>query len=399
MHHVRRNAKDVVKLGLALSAVAIASLSACGGSAVVGEETLPEASFRSEGGGSWVPVGSSEPTGLENPQNLAAFWTGREVLVVVGATGEGTVVHLVAYDPRADTWRAPPPAPLSWRSGYDAVWTDETLIVWGASTEAGDQDDGAQFNPDTNRWMSIARSPLARRFGHTAVWTGEEMLVWGGAYGDFAGERSDGAAYDPDTDRWRLLAESPLVGRYLHSAVWTGKEMLLWGGSDDAETEGFHGEPSRYLADGAAYDPASDSWRRLADAPFAPRAAHTAVWTGSEMLVWDGIEGADYDPASDTWRRLPTSPLSARYGHTAVWTDEEMLIWGGNESGRGTCFLADGAAYSPKRDAWTPLPDSPLDPRDRHAAVWTGNAMVVWGGCCIGSAYRADGALFEPGAG
>jgi hypothetical protein len=30
------------------------------------------------------------------------------------------------------------------------------------------------------------------------------------------------------------------------------------------------------------------------------------------------------------------------------------------------------------------------------AAVWTGEAMLVWGGCCRGDGYLSDGALYRP---
>jgi len=49
------------------------------------------------------------------------------------------------------------------------------------------------------------------------------------------------------------------------------------------------------LGDGRAYDPMTNTWRTLSttSAP-AARADHTAVWTGSSMIIWGGaIEPAD----------------------------------------------------------------------------------------------------------
>src|SRR5438067_7410575 len=81
-----------------------------------------------------------------------------------------------------------------------------------------------------------------------------------------------------------------------------------------------------------------DTWTptSLTNAP-AARSAHTAVWTGSEMIVWGGSNGTPlntggrYNPSTDTW--TPTSigvntPVG-RYSHTAVWTGSEMIVWGG----------------------------------------------------------------------
>jgi hypothetical protein len=52
-----------------------------------------------------------------------------------------------------------------------------------------------------------------------------------------------------------------------------------------------------------------DTWHNGSlDLP-APLTHHTAVWTGSEMIVWGGFvspkdSGARYDPATDTWSAL-----------------------------------------------------------------------------------------------
>ena len=86
-----------------------------------------------------------------------------------------------------------------------------------------------------------------------------------------------------------------------------------------------------------------------------PRVNHTAVWTGTEMIVWGGEAtvssldtGGRYNPATDTWtptrdRRRPVAALH----HTAVWTGTEMIVWGG---------------YDRQRLART---RRPLQPRDR----------------------------------
>lgn len=82
---------------------------------------------------------------------------------------------------------------------------------------------------------------------------------------------------------------------------------------------------------------ADETWTAMstASAP-AAREAHTAVWTGSEMIVWGGTgshgslnTGGRYNPATDTWAPVSTTNApSARYYDTAVWTGTEMLIWG-----------------------------------------------------------------------
>ena len=78
--------------------------------------------------------------------------------------------------------------------------------------------------------------------------------------------------------------------------------------------------------------------------------------------------------------RVPTGipdEVPARYLHTAVWTGSEMIVWGGN-NGPG---YTGGGRYNPTTDSWS-LVSTTNEPtyRDYHTAVWTGTAMIVWGG-------------------
>ncbi len=59
------------------------------------------------------------------------------------------------------------------------------------------------------------------------------MVVWGGrsSIWDFT-VVSDGAAYQPSVDGWTVLeSEYAPLPRMAHTAVWTGSEMIVWGGS------------------------------------------------------------------------------------------------------------------------------------------------------------------------
>ena len=66
------------------------------------------------------------------------------------------------------------------------------------------------------------------------------------------------------------------------------------------------------------------------------RQDHTAVWTGSEMIVWGGFNGVrlnigdSYNPITNSWTGTTvTNAPAARHYHTAVWTGNEMIVWGG----------------------------------------------------------------------
>ena len=74
----------------------------------------------------------------------------------------------------------------------------------------------------------------------------------------------------------------------------------------------------------------------------------------------------------DAWRATSTTNApSARYGPTAVWTGSEVIVWGGY--GTQNFFLNTGGRYNPTTDTWTSTDfiNAPA-PRDYHTAVWTG---------------------------
>jgi hypothetical protein len=124
----------------------------------------------------------------------------------------------------------------------------------------------------------------------------------------------------------------------------------------------------RYMPNGnytlpAISDPATgctpDTWTATSttNAPDG-RELHTAVWTGSEMIVWAGIgdgmylnSGARYNPATDSWTATSTTNVpEARVEHTALWTGTEMIVWGGTP---GAGFpLNTGGRYNPETDSW-----------------------------------------------
>jgi N-acetylneuraminic acid mutarotase len=327
-------------------------------------------------------------------RNATALWTGSE-LIVWGGENDGRYLRGGArFDPVINAWTAlsltnTPAA----RTDHTAVWTGTEMLVWGGYNGQA-LSSGGRFNPALNTWsaMTTNGAPTARR-AHTAVWTGDKMIVWGGYIGEgrqntFLGT---GGRYVPSQDRWSTMStNSAPVARARHTAVWTGTEMLVWGGYFELGTTK---PPLRnYLRSGSSYrpeldlGPLSQPWVALTTkgAP-AARRAHTAVWTGQEMIVWGGSDGtalntgARYLPASGNWSAVTTSDApTARLYHTAVWTGTQMLIWGGLA---GSTEYDTGARYSPTADRWWPITTvSAPAARYDHSAVWTGSEMLIWGG-------------------
>jgi N-acetylneuraminic acid mutarotase len=200
--------------------------------------------------------------------------------------------------------------------------------------------------------------------GHTAVWAGDRMIVWGGVSTLRRMTVLVGGMYDPRADRWTATntAMAP-ASRAYHSAVWTGSAMIVWGGQGSTERL-----PTTVWGDGGSFDPRTNSWTTMLSTLGAggPRAYHTATWAtgpslpGGRMIVWGGAAGPSSDP-----RLAP-----------------------------------GGAAYDPAADRWTMLPTAgaPMT-RCCHTAAWTGSRLLLWGGVSPASqdgTYLADGATYTP---
>ena len=323
---------------------------------------------------SWVPA--SPPLSGGNPTGI---WTGSEMIV----WGGGVSNSGLRYSPATDSWISTSTinAPSA-RSEHSAVWTGSEMIIWGGRNSGGSFfNSGGRYDTNTDRWTATTttNAPVGRDL-HTAVWTGTEMIVWGGTNGMHL--VNTGGRYDPNTDIWAPTSTTNAPGgRALHSAVWTGSEMIVWGGALD----GF------FITDtGGRYDPSTNSWMGT-NTTTAPdgRYGHTAVWTGNEMIVWGGTTicppcysytGGRYSPGTDTWTATSISNApSSRYDHSAVWTGTEMIIWGGYSNDNG--YLNTGGRYSPTANSWmsTSIVNAPAA-RSQHTAVWTGAEMIVWGG-------------------
>jgi hypothetical protein len=186
--------------------------------------------------------------------------------------------------------------------------------------------------------------------------------------------------------------------RSQHTAVWNGSEMLVWGGRTG---------PGAETASGGRYDPVTDSWSAMSEvnAPVA-RHSHEALWTGTEMLVWGGFgggasraDGGAYDPETDSWRTLASSGLFGRTNHVMKWSGTQMVVWGGRD---GAAIRTDGATYDPALDQWQPLAPSPLGGRFNPAAAWAlpgtnlpNGGLVIWGGSNFFD-WLDDGATWDP---
>ncbi|MGH8992138.1 MAG: Kelch repeat-containing protein [Acidimicrobiia bacterium] len=309
-----------------------------------------------------------------------------------------------AYDPETDDWRRLPASPLEARQGHFAIWTGREVLIWGGpsplvladSQVPVDHNDGALYDPASKEWRRIPESPLSRRSESAVAYAAGRLLVWGGRDGRAPNDPglADGAVYDVKTNRWTLLPEAPLPGRIRPAVAAVGDQVLIWSGIR-IESGGDR------RTDAALYNPTTHDWTRIADAPrpagcFEERCPGTT--TGSLALFVNAR--LSYDASTGTWNDMPDCAAAREFssGQSTVAAADGLIAWGG-KSPYGDRL--PGASYHLRDKRWSELPEPAFAPRLHHAAIWTGDRMIVWGGISGAegepTTYHNDGAAYFPG--
>ena len=268
------------------SVVAVVTLVAA---IVVGASTAtPSPSLR----GAWRKL---PPAPFAVPQDLTGAWTGKELIVFGRRPLTSPAADAAeAYDPYRGAWtRLSPPAGPGFVPSYDAVWTGKELLAFGAFHSVA-------FNPARRRWRALPR-PLP---GGIVVWTGREAIGWGG--GCCGDASASGAAFDPAAGTYRTLPRSPLAPSQRPVGAWTGRELVLLVGGFDPEGKPW---PAR-LARAAAYNPATNAWRRIAPLPENGLGVlGAAAWDGRELPDPVGPRDRAHRLSSAGAARTERSPL------------------------------------------------------------------------------------------
>ena len=221
----------------------------------------------------------------------------------------------------------------------------------------------------TPRWFNAGQESIPTGLRDTirpaVVWTGDQAIVWGSyavwpTANTFCDHRV-GGRYDPATDRWLPVSKLNAPGlAWSQSAVWTGSEMIVWGSSDP--------------------DPACPG----------------------ENLATGTATGGRYNPSTDTWRPMSSvgapMPYTVEYQTYVVWTGRKMLVWSEGGDDYNYRSFVGLYSYDPITDEWTTASKvGQPGARGGVSMAWTGSDVIVWGGTPqLSLTGLRTGALYNP---
>ena len=198
-------------------------------------------------------------------------------------------------------------------------------------------------------------------------------------------------AIGPARGQWVRTADSPLSARNYAALAWTGKEILVFGGQQFfcPATASCIAPTTPPLRDGAAYNPLTDSWRKIADAPAG--IAGNTVTAGTDIYVFaqtsytSPLRLLRYRSTQDRWDELdppvnPTGMSIAAFGSDIVLYPYE------DKTGSTPDWLFDSAT-----NQWSQLPDSPLGPAFSRQYVALGHDLYLFDHALTPSPGGADG--------
>ena len=162
---------------------------------------------------------------------------------------------------------------------------------------------------------------------------------------------------------WHAGAPSPVDPRWMPVTAWNGTEAFVLGGGIDPPCPPSAScvAPDEMASDGAAYTPATDSWRRIADAPEPIGYWFRPVVVGATLVLFDGQRRwLAYDIESDTWSDLPAAPARITDSGAIHALDGRVFV----VARSGRVLMLDVV-----RRQWSQLPEDEQEPRLAPYAV------------------------------
>lgn len=241
-----------------------------------------------------------------------------------------------SFDPRKD-WEGRHTA------GYAVL--DDNLFIVGGDVNQGHYQNDVWKSADGKSWELVTDDvPWGPRALHyTVAFDGRIWVMGGQTMPAFARDTTPAGARETfyrdvwtstDGRNWRQVTPKEPCwtarGMIGGSAVFQNRIWLLGGGTYDTPTtptRKFHRDVWS-TADGV-------SWKRHADAPWAPRQYHEVAVFDDKLWVMEGFSGQNrndvwYSPDGETWTELASTPWAPRHAASVFVHEDGLWMVAGN---------------------------------------------------------------------
>ncbi|MGH2841121.1 MAG: Kelch repeat-containing protein, partial [Solirubrobacteraceae bacterium] len=268
------------------------------------------------------------------------------------------------------------------RTEVAAARLGHTVYVVGGFAEPDGETSAVveRYDLRENSWTQVAPLPVAVNHAAAVAYKGD-LYVLGGytAPGGLSEETNALQRYDPQTNAWTRLRDAP-SRRGAHAAGVIGNRLFAAGGARN-------GKPLETLE---IYGFKTNTWTTGAPMRLPREHLAAAVHRGSLYVLAGRAAGKGnyavverYVPATRRWLRVKKM-RKARGGIAAATVAGRIVVVGGEE-GAGT--IAEVEAYDPRRRRWRYLKRLPTPRHGLGAIAYKGSIYVLEGGPTPGLSY------------
>ena len=282
-----------------------------------------------------------ETKGQPAPRHEAAFVEfGGEFYLMGGRR----IQPVCIFNPETATWRNGAKPPIEVHHFQPVVYEDKILIIC-AMTGPFPNETGLDriliYEPKKDQWSWGAEIPVDRRRGSAGVVNvgGKIYVLCGIVNGHMGGYVNWADCYDPETDRWTRLKDAPHKRDHFQCAFLDGKIYAAGGRTTSQETGQLF---DLTVPEVDVYDIPSATWSTLKDNLPTPRAGNSTAAIGKDIVVAGGESMAHkeahneveaWDTLEKKWHNYP-SLNRGRHG-TALILHKNCIYTCSGSGGRG----------------------------------------------------------------
>ncbi|UZS00164.1 putative Ig domain-containing protein [Chondrinema litorale] len=238
---------------------------------------------------------------------------------------------------------------------------------------------------ETDVWTSISNTnEHIARHENSFVQAGDKFYLLGGRESDLV------EIYDYNTNTWTTGSSSPVELNHFQAVSYEG---LIWAICSFEDNDYPIETPSSYIY---LYNPVSNEWYQGPEIPASRRRGSAGVVVyNNKFYIVGGIQNGhtdgwvpwldEYDPSSNTWTVLPDAPQSRDHFHSVLIGDKIYLA-GGRRSGEVNSVLPtipEVDVYDLSTGTWlsgSSLPSDLPTPRGGASSVNYQDHLLVIGG-------------------